>query len=179
MQLYPLAENKRLPEADVFAAFEADLPAIQRGLFDLVAAVLAALPTVTIVNPGRMIEFVAWLAAMEIVDGVAAGTYQSAYGAVVQQGQRDSLLNHPLAAALLEFGEHHIGRMWSGTPAQLLEKLNEDASAGTQRSRGWPQNPIALSKKLGSLQAALLAQGIRLEFHRGKHRTISIKGTAR
>ena len=173
LQTVPLSGDDRRSEAQVFADFEADLPAIMRGLFDLVAQVFVHLSSAEVVHPERMIEFVRWLAAMEVVEGAPAGAFQAAYSETVTQGQRDTLLSHPLAAAVLEFGEE-IERNWSGTPSELLVALNARTTRETQRSRGWPLNAIALSKKLIPLQAALLAQGIRLDFHRGKHRRITI-----
>ena len=60
-------------------------------------------------------------------------------------------------------------------PAELLDKLNLMVSDGTARSLEWPKNPIALSKRLNSLNASLLTQGVSVEFVRGKQRTITIK----
>ena len=174
LHLVPFTGPRR-GQAEFFSAFQADLPAIHRGLFELIAAIFARLPEAEVVNPERMIEFSRWLAALELVKGVPTGTYQAVYSDAIQQGQRDTLLAHPLAAAVLEFAEDEIKGDWSGTPSDLLEQLNICATKETQRSPGWPLNAIALSKRLGALQAALLAQGIQLELHRGKHRTVTIR----
>jgi hypothetical protein len=79
-----------------------------------------------------------------------------------------------LAAALIEFADKYVDDFWSGTPAALLNKLSDNVSFGTQRSREWPQNPIALSKRIAGLQAGLLSQGIKIELTRGKERTVTI-----
>ena len=63
----------------MLSALEADLPVIQRGLFDLIAQIMAHLPSVEVTNPQRMIDFVRWLAALEMVDGTPAGIYQDVY----------------------------------------------------------------------------------------------------
>ena len=133
--------------------FELELPAIQRGLFDLISNIMLHLPTAEVTNPERMIDFVRWLAAYEKVDGVPPGIYQASYSAALCQGQRDSLLDNPLAAAILEFAEERMGTSWSGTPTELLTKLNATRSQSAQRSREWPQCPIGLSKRLGPLHA--------------------------
>jgi hypothetical protein len=111
---------------------------------------------------------------MEKVAGAPAGIYQDVYASALQQGQLDSLLDNSLAAAIVEFADTETSGAWSGTPSELLGKLNGRAPKGTLRSREWPQNPIALSKRLRPLQASLLSQGIRVELHRGKHRTVAI-----
>lgn len=171
IQLIALDKSKRKPEEELTRELEVDLPAIMRGLFDLIASIFKHLPNVEITNPERMIDFVAWLAAMEMADDVPAGIYQELYSHTLQQGQLDTLMDNPLAAAILELAEADD---WSGTPADLLSKLNMQASLGTQRSREWPQNPISLSKRIAGLQAGLLSQSVRIELSRGKQRTVTI-----
>jgi len=94
----------------------------------------------------------------------------------MQEGQRDTLMSSPLAAAVLEFAERQVHE-WNGTPTELLAELNASVSRETQRSRGWPSNPISLSRRLSPLQAALLAQGIELELRRSKERIVAIRRT--
>lgn len=174
IQLLPISENLRRSEEDINREFEADLPFIMCGLLNLISNIMLHLPTIKVTNPERMIDFVQWLAAMEKVQGVPAGVYQDAYSYDLRQGQLDSLLDNVIAVALLEFIKDLNADMWSGKPADLLVHLNRFVKIGTQRSREWPQNPIALSKRLIPLQAALLSQGIKIEFTRGKSRAITI-----
>jgi len=177
LQLEVIPEGKRKSEVDLAIELEADLPAIQRGLFDLIAKIFEQLPNAKVTSPARMLDFSRWLAAMELVHGAPAGVYQGVYCDALNQGQLDALLDNLLAAAVLEFAEGQVDGMWSGTPAALLGQLNLRATPGMQRSRDWPQNVIALSKRLLPLQAGLLTQGVTLELSRGKHRTITIKKT--
>lgn len=175
MQLSTLPEKNRRSEAELEAALARDLPAIQRGLFDLIAAVLVHLPTVKATHPQRMIDFVLWLAAMEKVDGAPEGTYQAAYTTALNDGQRECLMDNVLASAILTWAEKMAGDAWSGTPAAFLAKLNDVAGSGLQNSKDWPGNPISLSKRIVPLQAALLSQGIELNLLRGKSRMVSVK----
>lgn len=174
IQLRPLPENERKSETKLVRDFEADAPAILRGLLDLIAEVFKHLPTVEVTNPERMIDFVMWLAAMEKAANVPFGTYQPAYSDALSQGQLDSILDNALAAAVAEFAQHQPSNVWSGTPAELFNRLNERTTSNTQRSRDWPPNPIALSKRLVPLKASLQTQGITVELHRGKQRKITI-----
>ena len=177
IELLPLAENNRKSEAQMVRDFQADLPAILRGLFELIAKVLTHLPTAVPTNPERMLDFVLWLAAMEQAQGAPAGVYQAAYSDALRQGQLDSLLDNALAAAVLEFAQAQKDGYWKGAPADLFAKLNAQVTSGTQRSRDWPQNAISLSKKLAPLRAGLLSQGVKVDFTRGKFRTITINFT--
>lgn len=174
IHLIAMEKAKRKSEDDLASELEADLPAIMCGLFELIASILNHLPDVEITHPERMIDFVTWLAAMEKANGVPSGVYQIEYSNTLQQGQLDTLMDNSLAASIVEFSDRYIDESWSGTPAMLLTKLTGLVSVGTQRSADFPQNPIALSKRLGGLQAGLLSQGIRVELTRGKHRTITI-----
>lgn len=172
--LRPMSEVTRKSETELSREFADDLPAILRGLYDLTADIFLHLPTAEVTNPERMLDFVRWLAAMEEAQGVPVGVYQSAYSDVLQTGQLDSLLENLLAASVVEFVDDEVPDRWSGTPAELLAKLTTRATRGTQRSREWPLNPIALSKRLVPLQAGLLSQGIRIDLQRGKEREIVI-----
>lgn len=175
LYLEPLGTGSRKTESEMAQALEIDMPAIQRGLFDLIAGTLIHLPTVEATSPERMLDFCLWLAAMERADGIEAGIYQSVYSDALNRGQRDALLDNVFAAAMLDFGEGLDEDEWFGTPAKLLTILISTVPPSTQRSRDWPDNPIALSKRLQSLQAGLLTQGVRVDFRRGKERTITIE----
>lgn len=175
LYLEPIGKGSRKTESEMAQNLEIDMPAIQRGLFDLIAGTLIHLPTVEATSPERMLDFCIWLAAMERADEIPTGTYQSEYSDALNRGQRDALLDNVFAAAMLDFGEGLHDDEWFGTPAKLLTKLISTVPQSTQRSRDWPDNPIALSKRLQSLQAGLLTQGVRVDFRRGKERTITIE----
>ena len=177
LHLNPMKEELRKSELEMAQEFERDLPEIQRGLFDLIANVFQQLPAAKVTSPTRMIQFSQWLAAMEMVQGAPAGAFQNVYCDALAEGQRDALLDNSLAAAVLELGEALQEIKWSGTPTELLAVLNTMVSPGTQRSRNWPENAIALSKRLAPLQASLLSQGISVELSRGKTRTVTITKT--
>jgi energy-coupling factor transporter ATP-binding protein EcfA2 len=174
LELQPIPEIQRKSETELLKEFEADLPVIMRELFELIANILKHLPEVEVIHPERMLDFCRWLSAIEKIDDTPEGAYQKAYSNVINQGQLDSLQSNLLASAVLDFAETFKSAGWSGTPADLLEDLNATVGRNTQRSRDWPQNPIALSKRLLPLQAGLLTQEVSVKFTRGKHRTIAI-----
>lgn len=173
LHLEPFKSDGRKSEAEIQQELAIDMPAIQRGLFDLIAHNFANISSVNVTNPERMIDFCKWLGASEKTNGIPEGALQNEYTVALNQGQRDALNDNLLAAIVLEFGES-LTYKWSGTPTELLGKLSSLLPRTMQYSREWPDNPIALSKQLQSLQAGLSTQGIRLEFRRGKERTILI-----
>lgn len=92
LQTLVIPEERRKSEVAMAAELEVDLPAIQRGLFDLIAKIFEQLPHAKVTSPTRMLDFSKWLAAMELVDGAPAGTYQDVYCDALLQGQLNALL---------------------------------------------------------------------------------------
>lgn len=181
IQLNTMPELARKSESIMVRELQADLPVILKGLYDLVANIFTHLPNAEVTNPERMIDFVQWLAAMEKADNLPAGVYQAVYSEALSQCRLDALQDNLLASSIMDFAQHHLPKgTWDGSPSELLIDLNKHADIGTQRSKDWPKNPIALSKRIIPLQASLLAQGISVELGRGKNRiiTISTKGSA-
>ena len=176
----PMPESQRKSEADMLKELETDLPVILRGLLDLVAAVLEARPHAEVTHPERMYDFVRWLAAMEKARKVPAGVYQGAYSAVLHEAQLDSLMENLLSSMVMAFTEtkaiQQTGQ-WEGTPADLLDHLDKmlPIQNASTSSVEWPQNAIALSKRLNALKASLLTQNISVELSRGKQRTITLR----
>jgi hypothetical protein len=179
LRLEPMAESARRSDDELFREFAKDLPAIMRGLFDLIAKILACLPSAVVVKPQRMVGFVRWLAALERAQGLPEGVapYQELFAQVMSEGQLDSLQDNVVGAAILQFAEglDEGEAEWQGTPADLYAKLTDAVLNDRLRMpRDWPDNAIALSKRLVSLQAALMTQGISVTFKRGKTRTIAV-----
>lgn len=173
MEVKRIDSSERQSEQELLSRFRGDLPAIFRGLLDLVSQVLLVLPKVKPSAPERMYDFSAWLAAMEKVHGVPEGVYQGAYSENVREGMRDALLEDPMAEALMDL-VRGSQKSWSGTPSELLIDLTELASRRTLYSREWPNTASALSKRIRSLEAGLARQGIIVRFTRGRERQITI-----
>lgn len=174
LHLRAIDEKNRRSEAEIFREFQDDLPKIFRGLLEHIADVLTHLPTVEVVSPERMIDFSLWLAAEEKVDGLTKEIYQAQYSEALNGAMLDSLMENPLAAAVMSFITDASKDQWSGTPTELLQELNLLAGKRTQYSRDWPQTASALSKRLRSLQAGLRRQGIDVTLTRGRERKITI-----
>jgi hypothetical protein len=174
LYLLPIDEKKRRSESAMVHEFQTDLPKIFRGLLDLIANILTVLPSVEPTNPERMFGFSHWLAAYEKVDGAPPEAYQLEYSKALNGAMLDSLMENPLAAAMMSFVTEKVDDFWTGTPTDLLQELNFIVGKRTPYSKDWPQNPIALSKRLQSLQGGLKSQGIEIILSRGKNRKITV-----
>lgn len=175
--LKPLSPSSRVSEKQLITDFQNDLPVIQRGLYNLIASILQHLPDAEVLYPERMLDFSQWLAALELALGHPKdrlGAIQEHYSEALKQGQLSSLQDNLLGATLIDFAESMRSNSWSGSPTDLYQELTDQVLPTTAKSRDWPQNAIALSKRLHPLQPALLSQNINLSFTRGKSRTITI-----
>lgn len=177
IRLAPMPDSERLSDDVLNARFEANLPYIMRGLYELIAKIFKHLPTVEVTVPTRMLAFSRWMAALEQVDGVPQGQYQLAYRNLVSAAQLDAVMENPLGEALVALMALEPSGVWCGTPSELLADLEMRTDHRIRRSRDWPNTPIALSKRLQGLQTALSAQGITVQTARGKTRLITLKVT--
>lgn len=170
----PLKERHRKSETEMVAEFHANLPAIFRGLLDLISEVFIHLPDVRVLCPERMLDFVRWLAALETVQGFEPGYLQAAYSTALKNAQEDSLEQNSLGAAMVELANRKGEGSWNYTPAALLRELNDMVALGTTYAHDWPRNPIAMALRLNGLKASLQTQGIHVVARRGKQREIII-----
>jgi hypothetical protein len=177
IELLPISKDQRQTDAELQEQLHRDYPDIYFGLLDLIAKVFAVLPDIQVKEAERMAEFSKWLAAMEVVQGVPEGTYQKHYSDQIVNGQLDALQDSLFGNEILAFGKKQV-RPWTGTPTQLYQALSEFALPHITKSREWPDNAIALSKRLMPLVASLDAQGISVQFKRGKNRQIIITNQA-
>lgn len=174
IELLPMAPEKREHETLLKYRLEEQLPVVFRGLLELSAKALQVVEQVEVKHPERMLGFVRWLAALETVMDLKAGELQKAYSDSLQQAMLDTILENPFAYAVLEMAKEYSDKPWKGRPKELLIQLDTRVTRRIRHnSQVWPQNPIALSKRLGVLQKSLAAQGVVLQLgQRGKHRQI-------
>ncbi len=186
LTLQKIEEDKRRPEAEIWAAFEAARPrivgalvdALSRGLRDLSTTKLDALP--------RMADFALWVAACEPAlwpDGV--GAFERAYRENRATGQRDMLDTDAIAAAVISFAENGCPSLdergdpvapdgpWRGTAKELLTLLRGHTDEDALRDKRWPRTPRALSGRLRRLAPALRQAGVIIEFEDHKVHGVS------
>lgn len=177
IELLPISKALRQTDAELQEQLHQDYPDIYFGLLDLIARVFAVMPEIKVKEAERMAEFSKWLAGMEVVQGVQEGTYQKYYSDQIVNGQLDALQDNLFGSEILAFAKLQE-RPWIGTPTKLYQVLNEFSANRTARSREWPDNAIAMSKRLMPLVASLEAQGVGIQFKRGKERQIVITNEA-
>jgi hypothetical protein len=174
LTLPPIAEGKRLAEADFWIAFEAARPRILGALFTAVAGALGNVGKQQLATLPRMADFATWVTSAESTLGWAPHTFMRAYlrnrGAVAI----NTVDADPVSAAVQQFVSARDD--WAGSASDLLRILTEIAGETIARSRGWPKTAHKLSELLNRAAPALRTAGIDIVRSRTNHgRTVMLR----
>ncbi len=172
LRLEPIPEERRRPEAELWAAFEAERPGILGVLLDAVVQGLRRLPETRLDKLPRMADFALWGTACEAALW-PAGTFWSAYCANHDEAVEGVIDADPIAAAVRAVMATRTE--WTGTASDLLGALAEAAGERVAKSKSWPDSPRALAGRLRRAAAFLRKIGIEISFGReGRARTRTI-----
>lgn len=177
--------SSRRTEADINKEFIEAAPMIVAGLLKLSAIAMQKFAEAEVKTPLRMLDFCQWIAAIELAlielpsaeySHITVGDIQQYYSDNQATLTLDNLLENDLAAAIFDMSNSNK-MPFTGTPAKLLSELNNDRTSCFLPAHQWPNNPIALSKRLVPLLPALVKHGIKIELTRGKERKVTISLT--
>jgi hypothetical protein len=175
LTLEPIPEVRRRPEAELWAAFEAERARILGVLLDAVVEGLKRLPDTHLPKLPRMADFALWASACETAIW-PAGTFWSAYSGNRDEAVEGVIDADPVAAAVRAVMTERTE--WTGTASDLLGALGEAAGERIAKSKTWPDSPRALSGRLRRAATFLRKIGIDIGFEReGRARTRTIRIT--
>ncbi|MDX3757236.1 ATP-binding protein [Streptomyces sp. AK02-04a] len=155
LDLQLIDSTRRRSEEELDATFAAVRPAVLGTLFDVLACVLAVLPSVRLDSMPRMADFARVLAAVDQTQGWHT---LDDYLATSANVATDALEGDPFAMA--------IGRLvdqegsWQGTAAQLLEML---PVPGLVRPPNWPKDATRAGGRVKRLAPLLRSIGITVD----------------
>ena len=176
LTLEPIPEERRRPEAELWAAFDDERPRILGALLDAVVEGLKRLPETRLPKLPRMADFAMWATACETAIW-PAGTFWSAYCSNRDAAVEDVIEADPVAAAVRALMSARTE--WKGTASNLLVALGEVVEERIAKSKTWPDNPRALSGRLRRAATFLRKIGIEVDFTKeGKARTRIVHITA-
>lgn len=170
LTLEPISEEKRRPEAALWAAFDAERPKLLGVLLDAMVEGIKRLPATHLKKLPRMADFALWASACETALW-PAGTFWSAYCTNRSEAAQSVLEADSIALLVRELVDQRT--VWTGTCADLLEELSSLLSDVTARPKGWPDSPRKLSGRLRRAAGPLRTVGIEIEFSREGSRTRS------
>jgi hypothetical protein len=175
LTLDPIPEERRRPEAELWAAFEAERPRILGALLDAVVEGLKRLPETRLEQLPRMADFALWATACETALW-SAGTFWAAYC-----GNRDEAVEGVIDADPIAFAVRAVmarRTVWTGTASDLLRALAEVVGSRVAKSKTWPDGPRAVAGRLRRAATFLRKIGIEIVFRReGRARTRTINIT--
>jgi len=175
LTLEPIPEENRRPEAELWAAFEAERPRLLGVLLDAVVEGIKRLPDTHLEKLPRMADFALWATACETALW-PAGTFWSAYCGNRDEAVEGVIDADPIAAAVRVLMATRT--VWTGTASDLLGALGEVVGDRGVKSKNWPDSPRSLSGRLRRAATFLRKIGIEIGFGReGRARTRTINIT--
>jgi hypothetical protein len=163
LTLEPIPEERRRPEQELWAAFEAERPRILGVLLDAVAKGLSMLPHTKLDKLPRMADFALWASACETALW-PVGTFWSAYCGNRDEAVESVIDADPIAAAVREAMATRTE--WKGTSSELMGALSEMVGERVAKSKTWPDSPRALAGRLRRAATFLRKIGIDIGFER-------------
>jgi hypothetical protein len=176
LTLEPIPEERRRPEQELWAAFEAERPRLLGVLLEAVAKGLSELPRTKLERLPRMADFALWATACETALW-NSGTFWSAYCGNRDDAVEGGIDADPIAAAVR--GLMSARTEWTGTASDLLGTLAEMSGERVAKAKTWPDSPRALAGRLRRAATFLRKIGVDIGFEReGRARTRVIRITA-
>jgi hypothetical protein len=176
LTLEPIPEGSRRPEAELWAAFEAECPRILGALLDAMVEGLKRLPEIHLPKLPRMADFALWASACETAIW-QSGTFWEAYCGNQDEAVEGVIEADPIAATTRLFMAERTE--WTGKAADLLGALIELVDERTTKEKTWPNNARALSGRLRRGATFLRKVGIEVAFSReARSRIITLKKTS-
>jgi len=169
--------EKRRSEKMLLSDFDAALPGILGGVFDILAEVLRIRPDIIVESPSRMADFCEWGSAIAVALGYSQEKFLSAYDRNLNAQNKEVLYSDPVALVVIAFMENQSE--WSGEPTDLLNELKilaEGMNIDT-RDSSFPKNSTWLMRRLNQIETNLSEVGISILRQDGMRRIITFRKT--
>ncbi|MBK3576041.1 ATP-binding protein [Streptomyces sp. MBT65] len=154
LDLQLIDSDRRRSEEELDATFELVRPAVLGALFDVLACVLAVLPSVRLETMPRMADFARVLAAVDETQGWnTLGSYLATSANVATDALEGDQFAMAIAALVDRAGT------WQGTAGALLEAL----PAPMVRPPNWPKDATRASGRVKRLAPLLRSIGITVD----------------
>lgn len=164
LELPLIPERSRRTEAQLWARFERDRPAILGGLLDALSFALAFESLTILDRLPRMADFARWVAAAEPALGWEHGAFLDAYAVNRASAHEVAVDSSPVASMVRGLGP------FEGTSAELLELLDKrmgvERVESLTRAKLWPKSARGLGDALRRAAPNLRALGVEVAFSR-------------
>ena len=182
LTLPAIPDERRRPEADIWADFDRAAPGVLALLLDALVLALRDGPGLRPPRLPRMADFarVACAAAPAFgwtAEAIIRAMEENRAGAVAGVIEADAIASAVQAIA----GKQQV---WTGTATDLLAEINRETTLDQQRERDWPKDATRLSGRLRRVAPALRRAGVELTLpdaggRAGRMVTVQQKGCQR
>ncbi len=159
-----IPEDKRRPEAELWADFDKARPAILGALLDAVSTASRSFEGVRLDRFPRMADFAKWVVAAEPSLPWQPGAFLAAYAGNREAAHELALEASPVAGVLRTWFDRRQRDEWKGTATDLLTELGNVIGDAAQKRPDWPKSGRGLSGVLRRLAPNLRAVGIDVQF---------------
>ncbi|MBS0212064.1 MAG: hypothetical protein JSR26_02645 [Proteobacteria bacterium] len=158
----------RRSEAELWAAFDADAPAIFGALLQGLSASVRNLAQVNVGRLPRMADFAQWAAAGMEPLGFTADGFMACYRENLSVGLTAGIESSAIGRAAIDFVRQR--HSWRGTATELLIELARIVDDSETRSQHWPKSPRGLAGALRRLAPSLRLAGVQVQTERDSSR---------
>lgn len=164
IRLKPILPSERRTEAEMWKEWDNTAPLVLGALLTAISSGLRNRGNVRLPERPRMADFAEWVTACEGGLGWSPGEFMAEYMNNRQNAAESAFEADSVAVTIETFAKlYAANETWSGTPTELLEKLDSLASEATKRARTWPGGAQALGNRLNRAAPLLRARGVHLE----------------
>lgn len=192
IELPGIKEENRRTENEILEEFHKLKPKILKQIFDILAKAITMKSDIKLKRKPRMADFAIWGEAISLAMGHKEKEFLDAYYNNIKLQNAEVIDSNPVAFAIKKFVEHVLSAndyvfnfnsgshipIFKGTPAELLEELNEIAAEnkiGTY-SREWPNDQKWLVRRINVIKSNLQQElGIAINVERDSNNTSTVK----
>lgn len=169
-----IPEERRRSERQIWESWMKVRPQILAALLIAVSTALRNIGQVKLERSPRMADFAEWVTAAESSLPWEEGTFLKEYALNREYLVDVGLESDEVGSSVMQLMKAR--NVWSGTPTDLLKKLNRIVSKSIQRRKYWPKRPNTLSNRLMQVAPVLRKKGIDVERSKsGKRKTTITK----
>jgi putative DNA primase/helicase len=173
----PIPEERRRTEREIDEEWSKVRPRILGALLIAASTALRNIGQVKLDRLPRMADFAEWVTAAEAYLPWEKGEFLKQYALNREYLVDVGLESDEVGAAVLQLMQRRNN--WTGTPTELLKRLNGIVSKSVQRRKYWPKRPNTLSGRLVRVAPVLRKKGIKVERSKSGTRNIMITKTAK
>ncbi|MCZ8258589.1 MAG: ATP-binding protein [Beijerinckiaceae bacterium] len=174
IHLKPIAASDRQTEAELWENWAASAPRVLGALLDGLSAGLRNLASTHLPEKPRLADFALWVTACEAGLGWEPGSFMAEYMDNRRTAADSAFESDPIAVAIHELAKRHSASGWHGSPTELLDALNMQASEAVKRARAWPVTAQGLGNRLERAAPLLRARGVHFQRKHSGTRTYTI-----